>query len=335
MNREKPRYVDVSVVGGGPTGVFACLELSKSSDLNTALFESESEIGGIPRRCHLFFGMRDLKRLYTGPAYVKRLESLIRETSVNIYSNATVVEIAQAKDSTHGIRIKVSSRDGFFTYGSRFVLLSTGCFESSQGTRLMPGTRPAGVYTTSSLQDWVNLRQKRPGKRAIIVGSEYVALASLLYLARAGISIAALIEESSYLNSNPLLAKAMSRYYHFPIYKNTAVTAVKGYHRVEAVDLVSKEPRRNFQVACDTVILTGRFHPDSAIIDNTTIQQDPSTRAPVVDKELMTSHPNIFAAGNILAKGKMHARMHDLCALEGRRVARYILARARASGTSS
>lgn len=335
MNQEKKKYVDVSVVGAGPAGISACLELSKSPDLNIALFESEGEIGGIPRRCHLFFGMRDLKRLYTGPVYAEKLESLIRKTPVDILTETMVVKIIPPEEATQRIQIKVSSPQGICTYESRFLLLATGTFESSPGTRLIPGSRPAGVYTTSTLQDWVNLRQKRPGKRAVIVGNEYVALSSLLYLTKAGISIAGLIEESSYLNSNLLLARAMSRYYNFPIYQNTALKAIKGYHRVEAVDLVSKEPRSNFEVACDTVILTGRFRPDSAIIDGTTIQQDPVTLAPLVDKDLMTSQPNIFAAGNVLGKARMHARMHDLCALEGRRVAKHILARARTSSTSS
>ncbi|MBW2031261.1 MAG: NAD(P)/FAD-dependent oxidoreductase [Deltaproteobacteria bacterium] len=329
MNVETPTQVDVSVIGGGPTGISACLELSKRRDLSIALFESESEIGGIPRRCRLFFGMRDLKRIYTGPAYVKKLERLILKTSVTIYTNTTVLEIIAPKDSSHRIRIKVSSPHGFFIFESLFVLLATGCFESSQGSRLIPGTRPAGVYTTGSLQDWANLRGKRPGKRAVIVGSEYIALSSVLTLIKAGISIGGLVEESEYLSSNELLARAISKYFRFPIYKKTSPIALKGYDRVEAIQLAAKEPRRSFDVACDTVILTGKFRPDSAIIDSTTIQQDPVTLAPLVGRDFMTSQPRIFAAGNILGK----AKMHDVCALEGRRAARHIITRIKAFGT--
>ena len=39
--------MDVAVIGGGPAGISACLELSKSPGLRIALFERESELGGI------------------------------------------------------------------------------------------------------------------------------------------------------------------------------------------------------------------------------------------------------------------------------------------------
>ena len=93
MVAEKSIPVDVAVVGGGPAGISACLELSKSSDLDIALFESEAELGGIPRITHIYFGLRDRKRIYTGLAYARKLNNLIRKTSTKIYTNATVLEV--------------------------------------------------------------------------------------------------------------------------------------------------------------------------------------------------------------------------------------------------
>ena len=81
--------------------------------------------------------------------------------------------------------------------------------------------------------------------------------------------------------------------------------------------------KNRFRVPCDTVIISGRFHPVSQLIDLTSITRDPSTSGPAVDMNLMTSVSNIFSAGNVLRGGDMH----DLCALEGRTVARSILAR--------
>ncbi len=74
MINEKPIHLDVAVVGGGPAGISACMELSKSSKLKVALFESDAELGGIPRTEHIFFfGFRDRKRIYTGSAYARKL----------------------------------------------------------------------------------------------------------------------------------------------------------------------------------------------------------------------------------------------------------------------
>ena len=86
--------MDVAVIGGGPAGISTCIELSKKTPgLKMALFESDKELGGIPRTCHIFFGMRDLGRLYTGASYARRLDTLVRKTPVEIHTETTVFEI--------------------------------------------------------------------------------------------------------------------------------------------------------------------------------------------------------------------------------------------------
>jgi NAD(P)H-nitrite reductase large subunit len=80
----------------------------------------------------------------------------------------------------------------------------------------------------------------------------------------------------------------MGRFFNFPLYKETSVKAILGDKRVEAVELVSANTQESFQVECDTVVMTGKFRPVSELIQNTPIEQDPSTLGPVVDMNLMT-----------------------------------------------
>ena len=61
------------------------------------------------------------------------------------------------------------------------------------------------------------------------------------------------------------------------------------------------------------------------LIDGLPIRQHPGSYAPIVDEHFMTSIKDIYAAGNVLAKTKIH----DSCALEGRKAAREIMARER------
>ena len=76
--KQKSTRLDVAVVGSGPAGISACLELSKHADLRIALFEVDSTLGGLPRTSHLrFFGFRDLKGVYTGSGYAGVLSRLI------------------------------------------------------------------------------------------------------------------------------------------------------------------------------------------------------------------------------------------------------------------
>lgn len=300
----------------------ACLGLARSASLKIALFECEEKLGGIPRSCHIPFGMRDRKRIYTGPAYARRLAGLTRQTAVEIHTEARVMDMTPG-DPGEPHRLRVLSPEGYRSYESRFVILATGCFESPRSARRIGGTRPAGIFTTGTLQQLVNLNHLTPGRRALIVGSEHVALSSVLTLRRAGMAIIGLVEEELGLQTYALPAVCMSRYFNFPIHKNTSVKRILGDRRVEAVELLNGRDNSTRKVECDTVILTGRFRPDSMLIENTTLEPDPASQGPLVDTNLMTSVPDIFAAGNIL-RG---ADMHDLCALEGRLAALGIIER--------
>ena len=124
MMKDNPIPLDVAVIGGGPAGISACLELSKSDGLKIALFEKDSEVGGIPRSCHIFFGMRDQRRIMTGPAYARRLNMLVGRTSIEIHTDSTVIDISPG-DSGKKQGIKVASPNGFHAYDCRAILLTT------------------------------------------------------------------------------------------------------------------------------------------------------------------------------------------------------------------
>jgi hypothetical protein len=188
----------------------------------------------------------------------------------------------------------------------------------------VPGSRPAGIFTTGSLQHFVYANHLPVGKKAVIVGAELVSLSALLTLRHAGVRPAYMVTEWPdhqlywpYLSMKWLFADLLLR---TPIATRTQVSEIFGQRRVEGVTLTQLETGRSEQVACDTVIFTGDWIPEYELARLGGLTIDPGTRGPQIDAQWRTSRPGVFAAGNLL-RG---AETADASALEGRQAARQI-----------
>ena len=64
----------VLIVGGGPAGLTAAADLAPPVDGEVLVLDREAAAGGIPRHSdHPGYGIRDLHRFLSGPAYARRL----------------------------------------------------------------------------------------------------------------------------------------------------------------------------------------------------------------------------------------------------------------------
>src|SRR5215470_16988214 len=64
---------DVLIVGAGPAGLAAAVELRRLGAGAVLVADRDDAAGGIPRHSeHTGFGVRDLRRVLTGPAYACR-----------------------------------------------------------------------------------------------------------------------------------------------------------------------------------------------------------------------------------------------------------------------
>lgn len=303
---------DVLIIGAGPAGLAAALELRRLGVARVIAVDREESAGGVPRHsAHTGFGLRDLRRLLSGPQYAARYVALARDAGVEVRPATTVT------GWTGATSVSVTSPTGIDEIRAGAVLLATGCRERPRSARLIPGTRPLGVLTTGALQQAVYLHHQPVGRRALVVGAEHVSFSAVLTLAHAHATTVAMVTEHARDQTYAPFRWLSARRLRVPIRTESAVTNILGRRRVEAVEVTHLPSRRVEQLACDTVVFTGDWIADHELARRAGLAMDAATRAPRVDQALRTSVRGVFAAGNLLHG----AETADVAALGGRHAA--------------
>ncbi len=306
----------VAVVGAGPAGLSAAIELRKLGVEGVLLIERESVAGGIPRVSdHTGYGIRDLRKVMSGPAYAKRLVSEARDWRVDIRTATMVTEWVGDRS------VLVTGPEGRLRVDARAVVLATGARERPRAARMIPGDRPAGVLTTGQLQNLVhgvaNGASQSVGMRAVVVGAELVSWSAVLTLREAGCATVMMTTEHDRVESYAAFSVPGRALLRVPVSRRTRVTRIIGRQRVEAVEVTHIDTGRRRLVACDTVVLTGDWIPDNELARLRGLDIDSGSKSPLVDAGLRTSADGIFAAGNLLHP----VDTADVAALDGRHVA--------------
>ena len=309
--------VDVLIVGAGPAGLAAATELRRLAVGQVLVVDREQQPGGVPRHsAHTGYGLRDLHRVLTGPAYARHYADAASRAGAQIRAAVTVTGWAGNRCAT------LTSAAGIESVSARAVLLATGCRERPRPARLVPGDRPGGVMTTGELQQRVYLNGERLTGRAVVVGAEHVSFSAMLTLAHAGADVVALVTELPRQQSYTGFALAARARWRVPVWTSTALRRVEGRERLAAVELADVRTGAVRRVGCDTLVFTGDWIPDHELARAAGIAIDPGTRGPVVDTCLETSVGNVFAAGNLVHA----AETADVAALGGIHAARHIAA---------
>ncbi|MDO9636990.1 MAG: FAD-dependent oxidoreductase [Pseudotabrizicola sp.] len=282
--------VDVAIVGGGPAGVAAALELRHHGH-SVIILEREACLGGATRHCsHSPFGMREFGRIYLGAAYGQRLQNDAARAGVDLRYHQSVTRIGP------GGQLEIANPDGLTSLTARRILIATGAREKPRSARMLPGDRPVGVITTGTLQAMIAFQHKIPFRRPLILGSELVTLSAVMTCRSNGIYPVAVIETRPF----PLVCAPLSWFpglLGIPFHTGTQVLDIIGKGRVEAVRILRAGQEQ--VIACDGLLLTGHFTPEASLLQMSGLALCPDTAGPVIDQTGRLA-AGLYAAGNLL-----------------------------------
>lgn len=282
--------VDVAIIGGGPSGVAAAVELRRHG-FSVTLLERENYLGGATRHCsHSPFGMREFGRVYWGAAYGRRLESEVARAGIELLYRQSVTHIET------GGRLHIANPSGLSVLDARSVLIATGAREKPRSARLLTGDRPVGVITTGTLQSMIAFQHRIPFRRPVIIGSELVTLSAVLTCRTHGIRPAAVVETLE----RPLAPAPLTWFpamLGIPFRTGAQVLDIRGKGRVEAVRIAIDG--REETISCDGLLLTGRFTPEASLLQMSGFELNAATGGPAVDQTGRVT-AGLYAAGNIL-----------------------------------
>jgi len=298
--------IDVAVIGGGPAGLAAAVA-TKEKGADVLLIERDFELGGILPQCiHNGFGLHIFHEELTGPEFAQRYINRIAELDIPVKLNTMVLEISPNKRI-----IAVNKTEGILEINAQAIVLAMGCRERTRHNILVPGSRPAGIFTAGLAQRLVNIEGYMPGKHFVILGSGDIGMIMARRLTLEGAKVEAIVEVLPYPNGLIRNQVQCLKDFGIPLILEHTVTHVHGIDRVEGVTIARVDDKwrpisgtEQF-LECDTLLISVGLIPENELSRSAGIAIDPRTRGPVVTNYLETNVSGIFACGNVL-------QVHDL-----------------------
>ena len=301
---------DIVIIGGGPAGLAAAIAARQSGVEDVLILEREKELGGILNQCiHNGFGLHTFKEELTGPEYAARYIEKVQELGIPYKLSTTVVDLQRQGDSV--VVTSVSKEDGLMQTEAKAAVLCMGCRERPRGALNIPGTRPAGIFSAGTAQRLVNMEGYLPGRKAVILGSGDIGLIMARRMTLEGAQVQCVAELMPYSGGLKRNIVQCLDDYGIPLKLSHTVVDIEGKERVTAVTIAQVDeklkpiPGTEERFECDTLLLSVGLIPENELSKAVGVELSPVTSGPLVNEQLETNIPGVFACGNVL-------HVHDL-----------------------
>lgn len=316
------------IVGGGPAGLAAAIAAYDAGLKDIVVLEREDRLGGILNQCiHNGFGLHTFDEELTGPEYAQRYIDEAKKRGIECLLECTVIDISHDRVVT-----AVSPELGLIQIEAGSVILAMGCRERPRGALNIPGTRPAGIYTAGCAQHLVNIEGVLPGREVVILGSGDIGLIMARRLTLEGAHVQVVAELMPYSGGLKRNIVQCLDDFGIPLKLSHTVVKIEGDKRVEGVWIAEVDehlkpiPGTEEHYTCDTLLLSCGLIPENELSQKAGVALSPVTKGPVVNEQLETDVPGVFACGNVLHVHDLVDYVSEEASAAGRHAAAYVKA---------
>ena len=303
---------EIVIIGGGPAGMAAAISARKNGAQKILILERDSRIGGILLQCiHNGFGLHYFGEELTGPEYAARFSDEVCQLNIEYKTDTMVIDVFKNENSDDFIVTAINPSDGYMNIRTGSVILAMGCRERTRGALVIPGTRPAGIFTAGAAQRFVNIDGYLPGKKVVILGSGDIGLIMARRLTLEGAEVKLVCELMPFSSGLRRNIVQCVENFNIPLKFSHTVSKIHGKERVEGVTVCEVDKNRKPVsgteefIECDTLLLSVGLIPENEIASKLHLSIDSATSGPVVNEKMETSVKGVFACGNTV-------HVHDL-----------------------
>ncbi len=244
---------DVLIIGGGPAGLSAALQLA-AHNVNAILVDDKDALGGkLVLQTHKFFGSVEdsyagMRGMDIGRMLAQKVET---SDNIRVWKNSCALYVFDDKKVgilKHGIYKIVTPKVILNAAGAREKFLR------------FKGNFLSGVYGAGAFQTLVNRDLVKPTQKLFIVGGGNVGIIAGYHALQAGIQVVGLCEALPQCGGYKVHEDKLKRL-GVPIYTSHSIVCANGEESVSSVTIAQID--KNFQVLdgthktfeCDTILI--------------------------------------------------------------------------------
>ncbi|MBT3806507.1 MAG: FAD-dependent oxidoreductase [Desulfobacula sp.] len=245
--------IDVLIIGGGPAGLSASLQLEQH-EINTILVDDKDELGGkLVLQTHKFFGSQKdsyagMRGMDIGGMLAQKVEA---GSHIKVWKNSTALYVFNDK------KVGILKHGVYKIVTPKVILNAAGAREKFLRFK---GNSLSGVYGAGAFQTLVNRDLVKPTEKLFIIGGGNVGIIAGYHALQAGIKVVGLAEGLPKCGGYKVHEDKLKRL-GVPIYTSHSIVSANGEESVSSVTIAGID--KNFKVIegthktfeCDTILI--------------------------------------------------------------------------------